>query len=322
MQNSASYQNKLKRLSRPLAQSDQLLQNHPLLKGKWTILQTLLRRFNWQIQWSMAGPSARLLMTFQTALYAQGIEQSQTGFMGPAILQVQQLMGRLIQASLKPSERDLTPLLVTVTQLIAMGAIFIATHLLENWKSLFPQDEDPIAAKKAGWLLREMGLNFLLGSRAAESAFRSVGKALGLKEESKKKITDIGMCFLLTLLILHHEDESPQEESFLNTVKYFLEPTLPSIEQTLKEAEEEHILENEYVSFAMNQIQLVRQALNKGSREELKQALSTSFDMLRMSLQEIKRDIERISAFCAQLNKNFKNIFERTSMTATSIQAA
>jgi hypothetical protein len=321
-QNSVSYQNKLKRLSRQMAQSEQLLQHHPLVKGKWAILQTLLNRFNWQMQWSMAGPSARLLMTFQTALYAQGTEQSQTGFMGPAILQIQQLMGRLIQASLKPSERDLAPLLVTVTQLIAMGAIFIATQLVENWKSLFPQDEDPIAAEKAGWLLREMGLNFLLGSKAAESAFCSVGKGMGLKEESKKKITDIGMCYLLTSLFLLHEDDSSQEESFLDTVKHFLEPTLHSIEQALQEAEKERIIEKEQAFLALNQIQMIRQALNKGNREELKQALSTSFDMLGMSIQEVKRDIGRISAFCAQINRNFKNIFDRTPMTATTIQAA
>lgn len=322
MQKKVSYQNKIKRLSRQMVQSEQVLQNHPLVKGKWVILQTLLHRFNCQMQWSMTGASARLLMTFQTALHAQGIEQSQTGFMGPAILQIQQVMERLVQASLKPSERDLAPLLVTMTQLITMGAIFIATQLVENWKSLFPQDEDPIAAEKAGWLLREMGLNFLLGSRAAESAFRSVGKGLELPEESKKKITDIGMCFLLIVLFLLHEDSSSQEESFFDTVKHFLEPTVLSIEQIIQEAKHDNFFEKEHASFAINQVQLIHQALNKGNREELKQALSTSFEMLGMSLQDVKKDIRKISAFCAQLNKNFKNIFDRTPMTTTTIQAA
>jgi hypothetical protein len=41
-----------------------------------------------------------------------------------------------------------------------------------------------------------------------------------------------------------------------------------------------------------------------------------------MSFEEIKRDIARLSAFRALLNKNFKNIFDRNRVTATTIQAA
>ena len=139
------------------------------------------------MQWSIAGPSARLLMTFQTALYAQEIERSQTGFVGPAIQRLQQAMARLMQISLHPSERELTPLLLAFTQVIVMGGIFIASQLVENWKTFFPQEEDPIAAEKAGLLLKELGLTFLLGSHAAESAFRNVGEGLGLKRAANKK---------------------------------------------------------------------------------------------------------------------------------------
>lgn len=321
LQKNLSHHNKLKRLSHQLALSEHLVQHHPLVKGKWTILQTLLHGFNWQMQWAIAGPSARLLMTLQTALHAQEIEQSQTGFVGPAMQHLQRSLGHLMRMSLSPSERDLTPLLLTFTQVIAMGTIFITTQLLENWKSLFPQDEDPVAAKKAGWLLKELGLNFILGSRAVESAFRSIGQGLGLRENSQKSMTDIGMCFLLTLLILQ-EDEASQEESFLETVKHFMLPTLHSIEHALQEAETQRLFEKDQVSLAMNQIQFIRQGLNAGNKEELKQALSTSFEMLGISLQEIKRDIQRLNVFCAQLNKNFKNIFDRTTMTVTTIQAA
>lgn len=319
-QNSIAYQNKLKRLRRQLSQSEQLLQNHPLLKGKWAILQILLRRFNWQMQWSMAGPSSRLSMTLQTALYAQGTEQSQTGFMGPTILQIQELMKGLIQVSLKSNEKELASLIVNMMQLIAISAIFIATQLIEKWKTLIPQHEDSVSIAKSGWLLREMGLNFLLGSRAIESAFCSIGKGMELNKESQKKMTDIGICFSLTLLILLHENDTAQEESFIETVKHFLEPTLPTIKQALEDAEMEQLVEKEQIKIALNQLEIIHQTLNKGTRTELKQILSTSFDMLGMSLQAIKQDVERISVFCAQINKNFKNIFERNPMNA--IQAA
>lgn len=322
VQKSVAYHNRLKRLSRQLAQSERLVKTHPFTQGKWTVLQTFLHRLNWQMQWMMAGPSARLLMTFQTALFAQGIEQSQTGFMGPTLLQIQKGMGRLMQASLKPGEREGVLLIVNFTQLIGMGGLFIATHLMENWKSFFPHDEDRVAAEKAGWLVRELGLNFLLGSKAAESAFRAVGQGLGLKEESQKRMTDMGMCYFLTLLLLSQEDRTSQGESFLETIKRYLDPTLLSIEQALGEAEDNPLLEKEQALLARQQIQVVRQTLTKGDREELQQALSMSFEMMGLSFEELKRDIARLCRFCAQLNKNFKNIFDRSHMTATTIQAA
>ena len=313
---------RLKHLSTQLAASERLLQNHPSTKGKWTILQTLLHGLHLQTQWIFAGPSARLLMAFQTALHAQGVEQSQTGFLGPSLQHAQQSLARLMQFSLHPSERDLAPLLVAFTQVLTMGMIFIANHLLETWRSLFPSPEDRGASEKAGELLKELGLTFLLGSRAIESAFHSIGKGLGLKESSQKRISDIGLCLLLILMILSQEVEFSLDDEFLETIKHLMQPTLSSIEQAFQEAETQQAFERDQASLAMNQIRLIRQALNGWDKEELRQALSISIEMAGISLQEVKRDIRRLNAFCTQLNGIFKNIFDRTSMAATTIQAA
>jgi hypothetical protein len=321
LQKNVSYHNRLKRLNHQLALSEQLLQNHPHVKGQWAILQTLVHGFHLQMQWAIAGPSARLLMTFQSALQAQETAQSQSGFVGPAMQRLQQSVARLMEMSLRPSERDLTPLLLAFTQVVALGTIFVATQLLENWKRLFPHDNDSLAAKKAGALLKELGLTFILGSRTAEIAFRSIGEGLGLKDTSQKRITNIGMCFLLVLLILAQESETAQDDEFLDTLKRFMQPTLGSIEHALQEAEMQHLLETHQASLALSQVQVMRQALETSNAEAIKQVLAASFDILGISYQDAKQDTQRLSTFCAQLNKSFKNIFDHTAMTATAIHA-
>ncbi len=322
LQKKISYYNRLKRLSHQLALSEHLLQHHPKVKGKWAILQTLVHGLHLQMQWAIAGPPARLLMTFQSALHAQETEKSQAGFVGPAMQRLQQLVTHFMHLSLPPTERDLAPLVFAFTQVIALGTLFIATQLVENWKRLFPQNDDPLATEKAGLLLKELGLTFILGSRTAESAFRSIAEGLGLKEVSQKRMTDSGMCFLLVLLILNQQHETVQDEEFLDTLKRFMQPTLDSIEPALQEAEAQRLLDTHQASLALRQVQVMRQALEASDAEAIKQALSASFDLLGISFQEAKQDTQRLSAFCAQLNKSFKNIFDRTALTATVIHAA
>ena len=126
-------------------------------------------------------------------------------------------------------------------------------------------------------LLKELGLTFLLGTRTAESAFRSIGKGLGLEEISQKRVTDIGMCFLLILLIIAQEQGNSREEEWLNTSKRFMEPTLDSVEHAFQEAEAQRLFESHQASLAMNQVQLIRQALDASNVEALKQALGNKF---------------------------------------------
>lgn len=318
LQKNMNYQNRMRRLGHQLALSEHLLKTHPLVQNKLTVLQTLLHYFNLQMQWTLAGPSARLLMTFRSALQAQESEKSQTGFVGPALHRLQQGVGHLMHVSLSGSERDITSLLLTFTQVIALGSIYLATQLVENWKRLFPQ-EDPAAAQKAMLLLRELGLTFLLGSRTAESAFRSVGQGLKLKESSQKRITDIGMFFLLSLLILIEEHDHSHEEEFFETVKRFMEPTFESIEYALNQAQAEHLFEEEQSLLAFNQLQLIRSAVDSKDEETFKQVLANSLEAFGLSYQGVKQDLKRLIVFCSQLNESFRNIFYQTGMTTTTV---
>ncbi len=313
---------KLKRLGHQLALSEHLLQTHPFVKDKLSVLQTVLHYLNLQMQWNLAGSPARLLMTFRAALQAQEIEKSQTGFIGPAFSRLQEGIARLMHASLRTSERELTSILLTFTQVMTLTAFFTATQLVENWKRLFPQD-DPAAAQKAGLLLRELGLTFVLGSRAIEIAFRSICQGLNLKEDSQKRITDIGMFFLLSLLILIEEQDHAYEEEFFDTVKRFLKPTLESVEYALHEAQAEHLFEQQQAELALNQFQFIQSALNSEDEVSFKQSLVDGLEAFGLSYQEVKGDLKRLIIFCSQLNESFRNIFYQTNLTATTvIQAA
>src|SRR5262245_42193561 len=91
------FQNKLKRLGRQLTLSENLFMTHPLVKDKLTVLQPILHHFNLQMQWMLAGPTARLLMTFRSALHAQEIEKSRTGFIGSSLQLIEKGMTALMQ---------------------------------------------------------------------------------------------------------------------------------------------------------------------------------------------------------------------------------
>lgn len=312
-----AYQNKLKRLGHQLASSEHLLRTHPIVKDKLTILQTTLSHLHLQMQWKLAGSTARLLIIFRSALQGQEIEKSQTGFIGPALQRLQQGVAQLMHIALSPSEKELTPLLLAFIQVMALTATYIATQLVENWKHLFPQ-EDPEAAQKASLLLRELGLTFVLGSRSAESALRAIGQGLSLKEASQRHVTHIGMFFLLSLLVLLHEEDQSQEDFFV-TIKRFMQPTLESVEYALQQAQEEHLIDNSYALMALSQLEFIRKAIHSADGETLRQTLANGLDALGLPYGEVKQDLKRLIAFCTQLNENFKNIFYQTSMTATTI---
>jgi hypothetical protein len=313
-----AYQNKLKRLGHQLASSENLLRTHPMVKDKLTILQTTLHYLHLQMQWELAGPTARLLIIFRSALQGEEIEKSQTGFIGLALQRLQQGVAQLMHVALSPTEKEFTPLLLAFIQMMALTTAYIATQLVENGKHLFPQ-EDPAAAQKARLLLRELGLTFVLGSRAAESALRAIGQGLNLKEVSQQHVTHIGMFFLLSLLTLLHEEEQVQED-FFETIKRFMQPTLDSVEYALQQAQGEHLIDNSYASIALSQLQFMRHAIHSARNgETLRQTLANGLDALGLPYEEVKRDLKRLIAFCTQLNENFKNTFYQKNMTATTI---
>ncbi len=312
---------KLKRLGHQLRMSEKLLQTHPLVRGKLTLLQTIIHYFDLQTEWSLAGSPARLLMTFQAALQGKAVGQSQTGFIGPALDQLQRAVGKLVQASLQPSERESAPLLLAFMQVIALGAIFISTQLTGNWKKLFPR-HDPAAAQKASLLLRELGLTFILGSRAAEAAFRSVTQGLELKEESQEKITAIGMCMLLLLITLLDEEGKVDQDEFFEIVKHYLQPTLKEVEQAIQRIQEEGMVDEEQALLAASQLQLFRQALEAFEPANLKQTIESSLTVFGCSIEEIRRDLRHTATICSQINESFRHIFYQSEMTATTVTQA
>ncbi|MBA2367719.1 MAG: hypothetical protein H0V82_01690, partial [Candidatus Protochlamydia sp.] len=101
----SKYREKLERLGKQLLQTEAVLQTHPLVNEKLMILQTVVRFFAMQTEWSVAGPLARLSMTLETALLGNLAGQSKTAMIGPALNQMQQGLNRLLQTVFDPSEK-------------------------------------------------------------------------------------------------------------------------------------------------------------------------------------------------------------------------
>src|SRR5262249_45378073 len=150
--NTITYDDKIKRLRRQLSLSENRLRQHPAVKHKLILLQNLLNRFNLQMQWKLAGPTARLFMIFQASLQGEESAKSKTGFIGPALQKMQDLVAYIMEASLSPSEKAVVPLLLNFTQLFAIILMALVTQLDEDGKRLFSQHE-PAMAKEAQHLL-------------------------------------------------------------------------------------------------------------------------------------------------------------------------
>ena len=317
LQQTTAYQNKLKRLSHACEASQKLLQSHLSVNPIFSGLQMILHQLNRQIQWKLIGPSSRLLLTLQTAMQGCETNNSQTGFIGPTLVRLQKEMAQLMHVSLSPSEKREASVLAALTQILSIGTVFITPHLIENWNRLFPRHE-----QKGSSLLRELGITFILGSRTVESTLRSVCKGLELTESGSKRITDIGMFFLLIQLILIDEETDSHEE-MTNTIKEFLKPTLGSMEEALIQAQTENLYESGKAMIALNHLQLIKNALDKPEETNLKNVVINGLDSLGFSNQEVQQDLKKLITFCKQLNTSFRNIFYQTGRTATTvIQAA
>ncbi len=314
----SNYQAKLKRLEHQLSLTENLLQTHPLVSERLTILQTILHYFTKQAEWSAAGPLSRLSMTFHTALCAQETRQSQSGFMGPALMRLQKGLASLMQTLLSPTDKKLTDLLVSFTQTMAIAVIYLLTQTLGNWKKVFPPD-DPGAAKAAGLLLRELGIAFALGSRLLETPFLALGHQLNLDEKRQKRLSHIGLGYLLILVLLVNEEDQPNNEELFELIQRFMDPTLGDIEEIIQEAQNQGVIEREYASTALSQLQLIRRAIDSSDAASLKLALLSSFDALELPYGEVKKDLITLIALCRQVNESFKNIFYQSELSMTSM---
>ncbi len=315
---SSDYQTALNRIEHQLSLTENLLQTHPLVNDELTILQTILHYFTKQAEWSAAGPLSRLSMTFQTALYAQETSQSQSGFMGPALVRLQQGLASLMQTLLSPEEKRLTGLLVSFTQAMAMAVVYLLTQTLGNWKRAFPP-HDPGAAKAAGLLLRELGITFVLGSRLLETPFVALGQQLNLDEKRQKRLSHIGLGYLLILVLLVNEEDQPNNEELFELIQRFIDPTLGDIEEAIQEAQNQSMIEEEFALTALSQLQLIRRAIDSSDAAALKLALLSSFDALELPYGEVKKDLNTLIGLCKQINESFKNIFYQSELSMTSM---
>lgn len=315
---SSDYQTALNRIEHQLSLTENLLQTHPLVNDELTILQTILHYFTKQAEWSAAGPLSRLSMTFQTALYAQETSQSQSGFMGPALVRLQQGLASLMQTLLSPEEKRLTGLLVSFTQAMAMVVVYLLTQTLGNWKRAFPP-HDPGAAKAAGLLLRELGITFVLGSRLLETPFLALGQQLNLDEKRQKRLSHIGLGYLLILVLLVNEEDQPNNEELFELIQRFIDPTLGDIEEAIQEAQNQSMIEEEFALTALSQLQLIRRAIDSSDAAALKLALLSSFDALELPYGEVKKDLNTLIGLCKQINESFKNIFYQSELSMTSM---
>lgn len=315
---SFNYQTELKRIEHQLSLTENLLQTHPLVSDRLTILQTILHYFTKQAEWSAAGPLSRLSMTFQTALCAQETSQSISGFMGPALTQLQRGLANLMQTLLSPAETKLTSLLVSFTQTMAIAVVYLLTQTLGNWKKVFPS-YDPGAAKAAGLLLRELGVTFALGSRLLETPFLALGQQLNLDEKRQKRLSHIGLGYLLVLVLLVNEEDQPNSEELFELIQRFMDPTLGDIEEAIQEAQNQSLVEEEFALTALSQLQLIRRAIDSSDAAALKLALLSSFDALELPYGEVKKDLNTLIALCKQVNESFKNIFYQSELSMTSM---
>ncbi len=308
----SKYREKLERLGKQLLQTEAVLQTHPLVNEKLMILQTVVRFFAMQTEWSVAGPLARLSMTLETALLGNLAGQSATAMIGPALNQMQQGLNKLIQTVFDPSEKKWVRLIGMYTEVMTMALIYVSTQLLGNWKKTFDLD-DPRSVKQAGLLLRELGLTYILGGALLESPYKILGGQLGLEEKKQKRLGHIGLAYLILIMILVNEEDEPLNEDLFELIAKFLRPALQSIEESLGNTN----LSEDNLRLASNQLELIKQSLN--DPPALKQAIMGSFEEFGLPYSEVRKDLKKLIEVNKNLYESFNNIFYKKEQTVTSM---
>lgn len=309
---------KIKRLSHQLDLSEQMLKNNPLVNKDLTLLQTVLHYLSLQLRWSSVAAASRLLITFKMVLQGNETAQSATGFIGPHLNQMFKAIAQLMKSSLNIEQRDLIDLLDTFNQLFFLGTFYISSQLLDNWKRLFPQ-HDPAAAFKAGLLLKELGLTFVLGSHAVDLAYQAVTKGLKINEKNQKTISDLGISLILGLLIFSEDENNSSNEEFIKTIQRFIYPALHSLESSIQEQQFQGIIEDGKAALILAQLQLIQQAIEKEEIAALKQILKESCDIFGFSYEGLIKDLKQVIDVCSQLNNTFKNIFYQSQQRLTTL---
>ncbi len=311
----------LNRLGNQLDITLKTLKSNPAVSDKLIILQTVLYNFKLQSEWKSSGQFAKLLMAARIALEGYEVGTSAAAFVGPAWMKLQNGAFGLMKASLSITERRQAGLLKTFNELMSLGAAYIATETLGNWEELFPKN-DPPAAKSAGLLLREMGLSFLIHSGLVEAVYGQVGVGLGISEKSGKLVTDIGLFFILMVLILVDAEDNPKNMDLIEAFSPYLSKAVDSVELAVQRAQEQNIVDQETVFTASSQVQLMKRALESKSPEAVKEAIESSFQAFEISHSQMKSDIALINRFSKEMNESFSNIFFQSKQRVTTMTQA
>ncbi|MBS4164093.1 Uncharacterized protein PRO82_001409 [Candidatus Protochlamydia amoebophila] len=307
------YKEILKRLGKQLSLNEKILADHPSAGSRLIILQTFLHHLERQTDWSREGPLSRFRQTFELALIGDKTGNSQAGFIGPALEKLEYGIEILIEKILKPTDKNLCPLLLHFSQVMTWAMIFVSSQTLGNWKKLFPLNDFGVA-KEGSELLRELGITFILGSKAIPSFYAELGNHLNLDDQAQRHLSDIGLCHFLILLVIV-KDVLELHDDFLFIIQRFMKPSLKNMETLINQnphptPEEQKILVA--LNFLINSIDLQ-------DIESFKQALKTSFEGFEISHEQLKTDMQVLITVCKQLNESLKNIFYQSDLTMTSM---
>lgn len=317
-QSSSAKIDKMKRLAQQLSVTEQLLKTHPLTSEKLSIIQTVLHGLQLQLQWASQPSISRLLITFETALKGKEKTKSQTGFLGPHLAIIFKVAAELMKAVVKVEQRSNVHLMSTFNQIVFLGTCYTSSQLLDNWKELFPM-HDPDAAYKAGLLLKELGLTFVLGTKTIQSAYFAVTQGLNFSEVSSKHITNIGTCLILGLLIVMENEAKRPNEDFIETIKNFINPALYSLEFAIQELQFQGIIDSRYMAILLALFQTFKQTSENNDLETLQLAIKESCETLGFSYEGLIKDLEYLKEVCSQLNQTFRNIFYQLQQRTTTM---
>lgn len=312
---------KLNRLGQQLSQTEHLLETHPLTQNTWGVARVTLHFLNLQTRWTSAGELTRLLIGLQTAFIGDLKSESVTGFMGPHLAKCHKAVVQLMTTVLPKDNVGSHDLLSTVTQLITLITAYVTTQTLGDWKGLFHKN-DPAGAKKGGMLLQELGLMWLFGSRTIEKMFETLSKCLELDESAQKTLSDIGVFYMLTLILVMTEEKNQAREDLMESLQQYMMKPLDSVEKALEKAQSRNLVDDETATTASSQLQLIRRTLESQDIESLPQSIESCFQALNMSHEGIEEDLKQLTNFCKQVSYTFKNIFHQTEKTMTSMDQA
>lgn len=319
----STYKEKLERIDKELTRTAKTLETNPLTHETLCLMQGQLQGLSLQARWTLAGPLARLIMTEQVAMLGHEKEKSLAGFTGPILDKLQRATQKLM-ASVLPADTGSatgntnTDLLLTSTQVLTMILVYVTTQILGNSKELFPRG-DPAATAKAGQFYLEIGLIFMLSSRTIESAFQLVTRGLDIEGPIQKKIGNIGLAYMLLILMALTEADDPKNEELMETLMKYMAAPLNALEEAMQKAASKGAIDDELAMRASGQLQLLRMALDKGEAEAVVQSIRSGLEALELPYEELKKDVKHLARFSAQFHQSLMGIFAPTEQSMTTM---